>query len=383
MIRLEMYGDFWFDNGLELLGYEMSRAGMSVTFREGLEFEKPTSGQIRKLAKLLDERVDSKLFYARPNETGKPEIKRRTKMPVFHQKATRPRMIVGFIGKPIGEKETLLQQMLQPNEGGLDYCDICTHKYAKFGEDQLGKVSQTIYPFVTTSLKSCCGVRRMSPEYRACLTCVVVGSLAWVDDVPFFTDTKTHHSLLVPVMESIEALHKFKIAIGRPPSGHLRETRFSNVISATAKKDQNDWTPEQPYDLLLLLFENIYNASREAEIFGEGFCRRWVYLRVDDMKLIHAQEIEIPNLESLKRVFHTEPEIYSGFVRKAFAVPLKDGISKDMQYERSAEIRGLLARGLLADDFRPFAEAFSLRNNMTASVNYEILTKVIKAWRCL
>jgi hypothetical protein len=378
MIRLEMYGDFWFDNGLELLGHEMSRAGMSVTFREGLKFEKPTSGQIRKLAKLLDERADSKLFYARPNETGKPEIKRRTKMPVFHQKAARPRMIVGFIGKPVEEKEKLLQQMLQRNEGGLDCCDICTRKYAKFGEDQLGKVSQTIYPFVTTSLKSCCGVRKMSPEYRACLTCVVIGSLAWVDDVPFFTDLNNHHSLIIPVMDDLTQLHKFKVEMRR----HLNESMLSNVMRASAESGKSNWAPERPYDLLLLLFEKLKFIESEALEFGDVLCRRWVYLRVDSMKLVHAQEIEIPNLEALKRVFHAEPDVYSGFVRKAFAAPLKEGIGKDMRNERSAEVRGLLARGLLTDDFSPFAEAFTFQNNMTASVNYEILTTVIKAWRC-
>jgi hypothetical protein len=97
MIRLETYGDFWFDNGPELLGHEMRRTGISVTFQDGLSYEIPSPGQIKKLAKLLDERVDTKLFYTRSNEAGKPESKRRTKMPVFHQKASRPRMIVGFI----------------------------------------------------------------------------------------------------------------------------------------------------------------------------------------------------------------------------------------------------------------------------------------------
>ncbi len=78
MIRLETYGDFWFDNGLELLGHEMSRAGISVAFQGGLGCEIPSSGQIRKLAKLLDERVDSKLFYtplcANNDETPPPGL---------------------------------------------------------------------------------------------------------------------------------------------------------------------------------------------------------------------------------------------------------------------------------------------------------------------
>jgi hypothetical protein len=249
MIRLEMYGDFWFDNGLEMLGYEMSRAGISVTFQDSLEYEKPTSGQIKKLAKLLDERVDSKLFYTRPNKTGQPERKGRTKMPVFHQKALRPRGVVGFIGRPAGKKERLLEQILQPNEGGSEYCDICTRRYTKFGEDQLSKVSQTIYPFVTMSLKSCCGVRKMSPEYRACLTCIVVGSLAWVDDVPFFTDLNNHHSLLMPVMDNLLQLHQFKLRM----RSHLTETMLSNVMRVPAVSGKGNWTPERPHDLLLFV----------------------------------------------------------------------------------------------------------------------------------
>jgi len=47
MIQVERYGDFWFDNGLELLGHEMRRAGMRVRFHDGLEYEKPTAGQVK------------------------------------------------------------------------------------------------------------------------------------------------------------------------------------------------------------------------------------------------------------------------------------------------------------------------------------------------
>lgn len=196
MIRLEMYGDFWFDNGLELLGYEMSRAGMSVTFREGLKFEKPTSGQIRKFAKLLDERVDEKLFYSRKDENQVMVRKGRSRLPVFHQSAhvaekkrgvSHSRGVVGFIGLFPDEKEKLLSLVLIPNGSGTERCEICTRLFVSSESNKVVKATQTVYPFITTSLKSCCGVRKMKPEYRACPTCVVAGSMVWVDDLPFFT----------------------------------------------------------------------------------------------------------------------------------------------------------------------------------------------------
>ena len=94
----------------------------------------------------------------------------------------------------------------------------------------------------------------------------------------------------------------------------------------------------------------------------------------------YLEEIRIPNIRSLERIFGVLQKPYSNFVDKSFTRSL---ISNNIDDDLSRENKFLMSKGIILDDFKTFSEAFRIRQNcILAGLQKEMLYPLINLWRC-
>lgn len=271
------------------------------------------------------------------------------------------------------------------NSEGEKPCDICSGYYGdKYG---ISKVSQTIYPVVTGSLRSQCGIRKMEPDYHVCPKCAFLGSIEWLDDIPFACDHgNLTHYLLFPKIENIQELHVFKDMLRGEV---LAQGRNSNVIQGfyvSRQGHEQEIYARDEYSLLLSLFENMAKTIKSIELYEDILCDEWVSLRITgsdatyQTKNTYLEEIKIPNIKSLEKIFKKLRKPYSNFIGKTFTKSLitgntNNGLSRENKY--------LMSKGITMGDFKIFANAFQIRQNcILAGVSKKCLNELIYLWRC-
>jgi len=380
-IEIQQYHDWWFDNAIEFLGHLLEELDVKVGWGEGIVFDALTGDQIERLTEEIERLIDFKLKYQRTNEKGIPEIKNRAYLPTMHKGK-----YVNFLGKGTGIKREICRYLfsLQNSEVGKP-CDICSNYY----EDKYGisQVSQIIYPVVTGSLRSQCGVRKMEPDYHVCPKCAFLGAIEWLDDIPFACDhANLTHYLLFPKIEDIQELHVFKDMLRGEV---LTQGRNSNVIQGfyvNRQGDEQEIYARDEYSLLLSLFENMAKTIKTIERYEDILCDEWVSLRITgsdatyQTKNTYLEEIKIPNIKSLEKIFNELRKPYSNFIGKTFTKSL---ISGNTNNELSRKNKYLISRGIIMDNFKIFAKAFRIRQNcILAGVSKDMLDKLIYSWRC-
>jgi len=269
------------------------------------------------------------------------------------------------------------------NISGTKICDICGHY-----TDELFQVSQTTYPVVTGSLRSQCGVRKMESEYHCCSLCAFLGSIEWLDDIPFACDHakfRLTHYLLFPKIEELEELHRFKKDLREV----LNQNPYSNVISIfeSTQGEKREVYAKDEYSLLLSLLEQMWDKIEEIEKYKSILCDRWIRLKIKGMeatyqtKYTYLEEIRIPHIERFKKIFD-ELLPYSDFVSHSFASRLKEGVSREILQRLNREGQYLLSKGIIVDDFKTFSNAFRIRQNCGLSTPKDALNYLIYTWRC-
>ncbi|MEO0205604.1 MAG: hypothetical protein ABIL22_02880, partial [candidate division WOR-3 bacterium] len=358
MIHIAQYYDWWFDNAIEFCGYLLETvAGVRVEWSDGIRFEELDNSKIKTIAEEIERLIPYKLRYKKTNEKGQNEIKNRAYLPTMHKGK-----YVNFLGKTKKQKTDILKMFLmRTNESSFEgMCDICSKKYND--SYNISQVSQTVYPVSPGSLPSQCGVRKIQANNNCCPLCAVLGCLEWLDDVPFLSNHKnlTHYYLL-PKIEQLGQLHRTKNLI----RGNLNLKQYSNVFSLT------DRYPLDEYSLLLLLFENMIRNIKQVKKLENLLSRDWIVLKIKGTEATYQtsytylNEIVIPHIESLERIFSEIKEPYSSFVDKIFVTPIKENVSRDICESLTEENKYYMSQGLLMDDFHTFSKAFQIRHNCT------------------
>ena len=380
-VKIQRYHDWWFDNAIEFMGHLMEELDVNVGWDEGIVFDALNGDQTERLTEEIERLIDFKLKYQRTNEKGIPEIRNRAYLPTMHKGK-----YVNFLGKETGIKKEICRFLLssQNSEVGKP-CDICSEYYVdKYG---ISQVSQIIYPVVTGSLRSQCGIRKMEPDYHVCPKCAFLGSIEWLDDIPFACDhANLTHYLLFPKIENIQELHVFKDMLRGEV---LTQGRNSNLIQGfyvNRQGEKQEIYARDEFSLLLSLFENMAKAIKSIERYEDILCDEWVSLRITgsdatyQTKNTYLEEIKIPNIKSLGKIFKELRKPYSNFIGKTFAKSL---ISGNTNNGLSRENKHLMSKGIIMDDFKVFAKAFQIRQNcILAGVSKDILDKLIYSWRC-
>jgi hypothetical protein len=227
----------------------------------------------------------------------------------------------------------------------------------------------------------------MEPDYHACPKCALLGSIEWLDDIPFACDhANLTHYLLFPKIENIQELHVFKDMLRGEV---LTQGRNSNLIQGfyvNRQGEKQEIYARDEFSLLLSLFENMAKAIKSIEGYEDILCDEWVSLRITgsdatyQTKNTYLEEIKIPNIKSLEKIFKELRKPYSNFIGKTFAKSL---ISGNTNNGLSRENKHLMSKGIIMDDFKVFAKAFQIRQNcILAGVSKDILDKLIYSWRC-
>lgn len=394
-IVIEQYHDWWFDNAVEFLGYLLGQVGTEVTWGNGISFEPLDKDKLERLREMIEQLVIFKLKYkTKDKKTGQIVEKNRAYLPTMHLGK-----YVSFLGLKITEKHKNSERAIevrkeiidaigsilsQGNISGTKICDICGHS-----TDELLQVSQTTYPVVTGSLRSQCGVRKMKSEYHCCKLCAFLGSIEWLDDIPFACDHANFtHYLLFPKIEELEKLHMFKRDLRE---NVLNTTPYSNIISIfeSTQGEKREIYAKDEYSLLLSLLEKMWD-NHKIEIREENgsiLCDKWIRLKIKGMeatyqtKYSYLEEIHIPHIERFKKIFEEWPP-YSDCVSRSFASALKEGASREITQRLTKENQYLMSKGIIMDDFRIFSKAFQIRQNCRLVTPKEALNCLVYTWRC-
>lgn len=395
-IKIKQYHDWWFDNAIEFLGYLLDKIDINVEWNDGISFDSLKGGDVRRLVEVIEGLIDSKLKYQTKDEkTDLITQKNRAYFPTMHRGK-----YVSFLALKITKNQKKSEKELEKaievrkyiigyitellsceKKEGSNTCDICGDSVNK-----VFQVSQTTYPVVTGSLRSQCGVRKMESEYHSCAICAFLGSIEWLDDIPFACDhANLTHYLLFPKIENIQELHIFK--------NKLRETLtqypYSNVVSIleSVKGEKREVYAKDEYSLLMSLLEQMWEKIEKISEYELIFCDRWVRLKIKGLeatyqtKYTYLEDIHIPHIERLKRIFE-ELLPYSNFVSHSFASPLKEGASRELIQRLTREDQYLMSKGLIMDDFKTFSKAFQIRQNCGLSTRKDALNYLIYTWRC-
>ena len=220
-IKIPQYHDWWFDNALEFLGSLFEELKIPVNWDNGITFNALDANYIEQLVDKIDVLIKFKLTYPKTNDAGTTEIKNRPYLPTMHKGK-----YVNFLGKDKEIKREICSYLFSnQNTEGKNVCDFCSSPYDDTND--ISQVSQIIYPAVTGSLKSQCGIRKMEPEYHACPRCAFLGSIEWLDDNPFACDNENlANYILFPKIADVINLHKFKSIM----RGSLKQGNLSNLI---------------------------------------------------------------------------------------------------------------------------------------------------------
>ena len=370
-IKINQYFDWWFDNALEFLGHLLEGVDAdNIEWNNGIAFDPLDEDQIARLVDNIERLIKFKLTYQKTKKDGTQERVNRAYLPTMHKGK-----YVNFLGKGIEAKKDICEYLLSLKEkNGKVVCDICGDNYND--SYNISQVSQTIYPVATGSLKSQCGVRKLEPEYHSCPKCALLGSIEWLDDNPFTCDNEnlTNYILFLKV-EDIEELHRRKNEIREA----VKQGRNSNIMEIfTGKKGgQYERCAKDEYSLLLSMFEQM----KIIDYYDE-----WACLKIKgtsatyQTRYSYLEEIKIPNIRSLERIFNVIQKPYSNLVDKTFTISLT---SNNIDDNLSRENKFLMSKGIVLDDFKTFSEAFRIRQNcILAGLQKEMLYPIINLWRC-
>ena len=216
----------------------------------------------------------------------------------------------------------------------------------------------------------------MEPEYHSCSKCAFLGSIEWLDDNPFTCDNDNlTNYILFPKVDDIKELHKLKDMIRES----LKQGRNSNIMELFTGKKGGVYErhAKDEYSLLLSLFEQM----RIIE-----YSDNWACLRIKgtgatyQTKYSYLEEIKIPNIQSLEKIFNVLQKPYSNLIEKSFTKSLNsDAIDNNL----SRENKYLMSKGIVMNDFKTFSKAFQIRQNcILTGIQKEMLYPLINQWRC-
>lgn len=370
-IKINQYYDWWFDNALEFLGHLLEEVDVdNIEWNNGLAFNPLDEDQIALLVDNIERLIKFKLTYPKTKKDGTQERANRAYLPTMHKGK-----YVNFLGKETEEKQDICKYLLsQKEDKGKRICDICGDTYDDIYN--ISQVSQTVYPTATGSLKSQCGIRKLEPEYNSCPKCALLGSIEWLDDNPFTCDNDNlTNYILFPKVENIIELHRLKDEIREA----VKQGRNSNIMELfTGKKGGlYERYAKDEFSLLLSLFEQMKIIDYNDE---------WVCLRITgtsatyQTKYSYLDEIKIPNIQSLERIFSVLQKPYSNFIDKSFSKSL---ISNNIDDVLSRENKFLMSKGIILDNFKTFSSAFRIHHDcILTGLQKEMLYALINLWRC-
>jgi len=204
----------------------------------------------------------------------------------------------------------------------------------------------------------------------------VLGSIEWLDDNPFTCDNENlTNYILFPKVDDFGKLHGLKDTIREA----VKQGRNSNIMEIFTGKNGQEYEryAKDEYSLLLSLFEQM----KIFEYYDE-----WACLRIKgtsatyQTKYSYIDEIKIPNIRSLKRIFSVLLKPYSNFIEKSYTKSL---INNNIDNNLSRENKSLMSKGIILDDFKTFSNAFRIRQNcILAGLQKEMLYSLINLWRC-
>jgi hypothetical protein len=379
-IKFPQYHDWWFDNALEFLGHLLEELNINVYWNDGITFNALDKDQVKQLVEMIEGLTEYKLTYKKINAEGTHDIKKRIYLPAIHKGK-----YVNFLGKKLEIKKEICSYLLCPQQiTEENICDICSENYRD--EYEISQVSQSTYPVVTGSLKSQCGIRKMEAEYHACPRCSFLGSIAWLDDIPFACNNDLlSNYILFPKIDDILMLHRFKNML----RASLTQSRSSNVIHGfyTTKqgKEQEKYAMDQ-FSLLLSLFEQIKKNTKRINNRDGILCDEWVSLKICGIdakyqtKYTYLENIKIPNIQNLERILNNLNSPYSNLIDKSFTKQLVSGkIDNNLSHEN----KYLMSKGIIMDDFKVFSQAFRVRQScIITGISKDMLHQLMYSWRC-
>lgn len=386
MIRIPQYYDWWFDSAIEFLGHLLETvANVSVEWGNGINFEELNDSQFRKLGEEIETLIDHKLKYQNPKRN---EIKWRHYLPLTASNTRgtyKNKYLSGFLGLEPQGKFEVLSLVLRNNpqrKKQIYCCDVCSANVS-----ELMELTQGVYPTSNNQINSLNGIRFLRTG-KICNKCQFLGYLNWLDKVPFIWEEEIKsankkidtHLLLHPFIENIGELHLYKKLI----RSSLTERRNSNVVILNeAKKDSG--VAVNHYSLMLRLLECIIRQNRIVD--KNLICKHWIALTIkkDQIRTTYCEEITIPNIESLARIFHVIKQPYSDFIDKTFTSKFKKDVSGDIVDTLSGENKYFMSKGLITDDFHIFSKAFQIRQNCGIGFSKdsnELFNMLINLWRC-
>ena len=384
-IEIQQYHDWWFDNAIEFLGHLLEELGVNVEWREGIVFDALNDGQLEMLVERIEGLIEPKLKYPKENEeTGLIEKKWRVYLPLTASNkrgSYKYKYLSGFLGKEPTLKKRVVTSLLSDsiNEKKKEnICEICS----RLTSFDLEETTQGVYPVANNNLKSLNGVRSMKTSFKNCLLCSFLGYIQWLDDIPFvwYMDVKGNNKTdyayyLYPKIEDIQELHAFKEVLREV----LTERVYSNIIVMRGERERY---ATDEYSLLLSLFENMVRNIKDIERLEDIFCERWICLFIEKggVRYTNLEEIKIPNIKSLEKIFKELKRPYSNFVDKTFTKSLITGNANN---ELSRKNKYLMSKGIIMNNFKVFAKAFQIRQNcILAGVSKKMLDKLIYSWGC-
>jgi hypothetical protein len=383
-VYIQQYYDWWFDSAIEFLGHLLETvAGVPVEWVNGISFDELNDEKIRILVEKIEEQIDRKLKYQNPKTK---EIKWRHYLPLTasNSKGTyKNKYLSGFLGLERRGKSEVLSLVLRSNpqrNKRVYHCDVCSADVS-----ELTELTQGVYPTSNNQINSLNGIRLLRPG-KICNKCQFLGYLNWLDEVPFVweEDIKSAnkkidiHLLLYPFIENIGELHSYKKLI----RSSLTERRNSNVVILNEAKKEFGINH---YSLMLKLLENIIRQNRVID--KSLICKHWIALTVkkDQIRTTYCEEIMIPDIESLARIFHNIKQPYSDFIDKTFISKFKKDTSTDILDTINGENKYFMSKGLLMDDFHAFSKAFQIRQNCGIAFSKDskkVFDRLINLWRC-
>jgi len=349
---------------------------------------------IKNLTRRIEAKQDEIIFVKKMDEKGRKKFVRKDFVLIQYGKAKKGRNILKE--KIYSDTGKRLREIFSNIRDGNKTCIICGRGF----KSSVDKLKQAVHPF-TTKIKSLSGVRTLKDNYdNLCPLCYLVGTLEWLDEGIIYrcslgSGERKYSVIFLPFELDLKKLHEIKKECRKILT--RKDSFVSNLMKIVQSKDgeEREVGYEGEYTTMLKFLERFVrdvmgeHSTKKYEDIDELFgyverrvCKSWFTMKIPsgNVKNIRLGKVDIGDeiVNLLIKMEREDISIYDTIIDK---ISVHDKNKNKIDTKKTPEVKELMAKTIIHNDFRTFSRFFLPRKNPVVYYgDFKNLDKLIKFW---